>query len=120
MGKELSKLQKKDYAKQVGDVLVKNYGKQKYYKPAQIKYASRKTSYDIDWHCWAMVLYSSRSDFDAYHQKIGEVCDYTSMKAEMMLAVTDGVSESWFDFDFDLSWLEWPDFDLSDIFDMFN
>jgi hypothetical protein len=40
------------------------------------------------------------------------------MKAQMAHAITDGASDSWFDFD--LSWLEWPDFDLPSIFDVFD
>jgi len=42
------------------------------------------------------------------------------MKSEMAAAITDGASSSWFDFDFDLSWLEWPDFDVPSIFDIFD
>jgi len=37
------------------------------------------------------------------------------MKAEMVSAMTDGASTSWFDTD--MSWLEWPDVDLSAIFE---
>jgi hypothetical protein len=37
------------------------------------------------------------------------------MRSQMVSAVTDGASVSWFDVDF--SWLEWPDFDFSGSFD---
>ena len=67
-----------------------------------------------------MCLYASPGYFNRYHESIGEVCDYTSMKGEMAHAITDGASDSWFDFDFDLSWLEWPDFDVPSIFDIFD
>ena len=120
LNRVLTKQEKKEYGKEVGSFLVEKYGKKKYYTPAQVKYASKKSKYDIDWHCWAMCLYTSPNNFRVYHEKIGEVCDYTSMKTEMVSAVTDGVSESWFDFDFDLSWFEWPDISLSDIFDFFD
>jgi hypothetical protein len=40
------------------------------------------------------------------------------MRAEMVSAMTDGASSSWFDID--TSWLEWPDIDLSSIFDFFD
>jgi len=116
----LSPQDKKAYAKGVGNILVKKYGKQKYYSPHRVKMASRNSKYDIDWHCWAMCLYTSPSDFKSYHDSIGETCDYVAMKTEMASAITDGASESWFDFDFDLSWLEWPDFDLPSIFDILD
>ncbi len=114
----LSPTDKKAYAKDVGHILVRKHGKQKFYTPNQVKRASADTRYAVDWHCWAMCLYSSPEDFNSYHESIGECCDYSAMKAEMAAALTDGASESWFDFD--LSWLEWPDFDLPSIFDIFD
>lgn len=114
----LSPKDKKEYARDVGRILVKRHGKQKYYSPHRVKKASNDTKYAVDWHCWAMCLYTSPGDFTSYHDSIGESCDYASMKSEMAYAITDGASESWFDLD--LSWLEWPDFDLPSIFDIFD
>ena len=37
-----------------------------------------------------------------------------------MSIMTDGASDSWFDFDIHFSWLEWPDFEFPNIFDIFN
>ena len=51
---------------------------------------------------------------------MGENFDYMDMKAEMVAAMTDGASESWTDFDFGLSWLELPDFDLLDFFEFLD
>jgi len=120
MSRSLTVEEKRDYGKEVGAFLVQKYGKNKFYTPAQVKYASRKSKYDIDWHCWAMCLFTTPADFKSYHDKIGETCDYTSMKTEMVSAVTGGASDSWFDFDFDLSWFEWPDIELPSIFDFFD
>ena len=107
---------KKAYTKKVGEILVEKYGKKKFYTPAQVKYASNKSGYGFDFHCWAMCIYTSPNDFDSYHQKVGEVCDYKGMRAEMASG-NDGVgADSWFDFD--LSWFDWPD--LSSIFDVFD
>ena len=114
----LSPSDKKAYARDVGKILVRKYGKKKFYKPEQVRRASKETNYDIDWHCWAMCIYAPPLDFKRYHDSIGESCDYASMKSEMASAITDGASESWFDID--LSWLDWPDFDLPSIFDVFN
>ena len=118
VAKSLTDHEKKQYAKDVGKILVKKYGKQKYYSTYRVRQASKETIWGIDWHCWAMCLYTSPEEFNRYHESIGEACDYASMKAQMAHAITDGVSDSWFDFD--LSWLEWPDFDLPSIFDVFD
>jgi hypothetical protein len=114
----LAPTDKKAYAKEVGEILVRNYGKKKFYSPEQVTKASSQSRYDIDWHCWAMCLFTSPFDFDTYHQSIGEACDYAAMKAEMTSALTDGASKAWFDID--LSWLEWPDIELPSIFDFLD
>jgi len=114
----LAPADKKAYGKAVGEILVKDYGKKKYYSPKEVKRASSNSQYPIDWDCWAMSLYTSPGDFKTYHDAIGESCDYAAMKSEMTSALTDGVSDSWFDMD--LSWLEWPDIELPSIFDFFD
>ncbi len=112
----LAPTDKKAYGKSVGEILARNCGKKKYYTPEQVKAASSQSKYNIDWHCWAMCLYTSPADFNFYHDSIGETCDYSAMKAEMTSALTDGASDSWFDID--LSWLDWPDIDISSVFDL--
>lgn len=109
---------KKTYGKEVGEILVRNYGRKQFYSPAQVRYAARQSNYSMDWSCWALSMYTSPSDFKAYHDAIGKTCDYASMKSEMTCAITDGASDSWFDMD--LSWLDWPDVDLSSIFDFLD
>ena len=114
----LSPPDKKAYGKKVGEILVGRYGKKKFYSPEQVRKASAESRFDVDWHCWAMCLYSAPDDFQSYHEATGESCDYAAMKAEMTTALTDGASEAWFDID--LSWLDWPDIELPSIFDFFN
>jgi len=114
----LAPTDKKAYGKAVGEILVRKHGKRKYYSPQQVKQASAQSRYNVDWDCWAMCLFTSPSDFNAYHAEIGETCDYAAMRAEMTAALTDGASDAWFDFD--LSWLEWPDIDLGSIFDFID
>ena len=114
----LSPSEKKAYGKEVGEILVRDYGRKQYYSSTQVNTASRKSSRDIDWHCWAMCLYTSPTEFKSYHDSIGEICDYSAMKSEMTSALTDGASDNWFDFE--LSWLEWPDIELPSIFDFFD
>jgi len=108
---------KKAYAESIGRILVKNHGKKKYYSVPEVQSAV-KTASSIDWVCWAMSLYVSPEEFDIYHKSIGEVCDYSAMKSEMAAAITDNASSSWFDAD--LSWLEWPDFDMPSILNIFD
>jgi hypothetical protein len=109
---------KKAYGKEVGEILVRDHGKKSFYSIDQVKNALSQSAYGMDWSCWAFCLYTSASDFKAYHDSIGETCDYASMKSEMTSAITGGASDSWFDLD--LSWLEWPDIELSSIFDFLD
>lgn len=101
----------------VGNDLVKNYGKKKYYSVQEVKDANRRQGIDIDLYCWSHAFFNSHIDFDAYHESIGESCNYLEMKKEMMEAVSCSDDTSWFDFE--LSWLEFPDMDWS-IFDFLD
>lgn len=84
---------KKEYISDLGKILVKNYGKKKYYKPEEIKKSHQKSKwYDFDFACWGMSAFSSQMDFINYHREIGEDCNYIAMKAEMFegLHITTG------------------------------
>lgn len=104
---------KKEYINDVGKILVKENGKKKYYKPEEVKKAARKSKYhtsiDVDWVCWALSIFSSHSDFDAFHEMTGESCDYVAMKTEMLSGLATSVSVDWYsipDLDIDASWLD--------------
>lgn len=110
---------KKEYISSLGKVLVKEYGKKKYYKPEEIKQAHKKDKWyhnilDVSdgieiFSCWGMSTFSSHSDFDKYHQKTGEACDYIAMKTEMLSEWTSSVDFNWTeipDIDIDASWLD--------------
>lgn len=112
--------QMKELEKKVGQHLLKKHGKKKHYTTDQIKKSCQSMNIETDWHCWAMCFFSEHESFDIYHRTIGETCDYLSMKSQMVSALTDGASDSWVDFDFDISWLELPDLDFSDFFDFFD
>ena len=102
----------------VGQELVRKQGKKNYYKPDDVRRAAETCGYPIDVHCWAYCIFSSPEDFRALHDAAGEICDYALMKAEVLGDLASGASFSLFDID--LSWLEWPDIDLSSIFDWFD
>ena len=107
----------------VGKDLLKHYGKKKFYTVQQVKNANRRQLIELDVACWSHAFFNSHGDFDAYHAKIGESCDFVGMKRELLDAVTTGPSDasSLFDLDvdFDLSWLEFPDIEWS-IFDLLD
>ena len=99
---------KKQYIKDVGTILLHDYGKKEFYKPEEIKKANQKTSWGTsgtDFSCWSMSVFSSHEDFDAYHRSAGEVCDYVEMKQTML----EGISGNNFDFSF----LEFTDSDIN-------
>ena len=75
-------------ARKVGNDLAKRHGKKEYYAIQEVKAAARRHRFPDTWDCWALALYSSRSDFDAHHIETGEVCDYSSMHSTMISAVS--------------------------------
>lgn len=118
--RNLSDTEKAQIAKVVGDDLLQHHGQKKFYSQREIEKANRRHDLPIDVHCWLYCLYMDHNSFDAYHKEIGEACDYSSMKSSMVAAITDHKSDSWFDFDWDLSWLELPDIEFGSFFDFFN
>ena len=115
---QLKPKDKKALISDVGKDLVRTQGKQKYYKPADVRRSAERCGYPIDVHCWAYSIFVTPEDFEALHQGIGEACNYAAMKAEVLSDLASGASFSLFDID--LSWLDWPDIDLPSLFDWFD
>ena len=113
----ISPADRREQVRRVGNDLVKNYGKKKFYTVQQVKDANRRQDIPIDVACWSHAMFNSHEVFDAMHRAVGETCDYVAMKAEMLASVSHDADSSWFDFD--LSWLEFPDIDFS-IIDLFD
>lgn len=111
---------RRDQVKRVGDDLVRHYGKKPYYTVQEVKDSNRRCSIGGDFGCWSHATFNSHQDFDAFHQAIGEQCDYAAMKREMLSSVSDCTDT--LGFDIDLSWLEFPDIDWSifDFLDIFS
>ena len=120
MTKALTELEKKKLAQVVGNDLSRKHGKKKFYRQRQVERVLDRHGYLVDVHCWAYCFFMDHASFDSYHRSIDESCDYLAMKESMVTSVTDHASDSWLDFDFDLSWLELPDVDLSSIFDFID
>ena len=109
---------KKAMISAVGQELVRRHGKKKYYKPAEVRSAANSCGYGNDVHCWAYSIYITPEDFIELHRLTGEACDYAVMKAQVLSDLA--TSGSFLPLDLDLSWLEWPDIDVSCLFDWFD
>lgn len=108
---------KRKYIGDIGRILVKDYGKKKFYKPEEVKKAHRKSDWGtgFDFSCWAMSTFSSHHDFDHHHQMTGEACDYVNMKSTMLegISLSEGVDLTSLSVpDVDASWL-----DLGEVFE---
>lgn len=98
----------------VGSDLVRHYGKKENYSIQEVKNANRRQGINVDVVCWSHAVFNTHTDFDLYHETLGETCDYASMKSDMLSSVSKAdiaVDASWFDID--LSWLSFPDLDFS-------
>jgi hypothetical protein len=104
--------------KLVGNDLIKNYGKKKYYSVMEVKNANKRQGVSLDVGCWSHAFFNSHGDFDDFHRKMGEECDYVALKSEMLTSLSLPVESSSL-FDIDLSWLELPNVDFS-VFDFFD
>ncbi|MDB6062003.1 MAG: hypothetical protein JWM78_2106 [Verrucomicrobiaceae bacterium] len=81
--------EKKILTEKVGEALVKKSGKKKTYTVEEVKAAARGANIPFGWDCWAYSLYCDRTEFDAYHQAIGEVCNFDFMHGKMLEAVSE-------------------------------
>ncbi|WP_394747726.1 DUF6559 family protein [Spongiimicrobium salis] len=104
---------KKEYIADIGKTLVAEYGKKKYYKPAEVESVAQKSKANTDptsdYACWAMCVFSSLEDFTAHHHELGESCNYEAMKTEMLHGLSQSPTTSWMDIpdlDLDTSWLD--------------
>ncbi len=101
----------------VGRDLIANYGKKRHYTVLEVKNANRRQGVKYDVACWSHAFFNSHSDFDEYHARIGETCDYAAMKSEMAASIAPDGGSLPEGIDFNLSWLELPSIDLGGIFD---
>lgn len=113
----ISPRDKQNQAKLVGDDLLRHHGKRKFYSVHQVRAANERCNIQPDYACWSHALFNTHHDFDGLHASAGVVCDYLGMKREMLESLSSGGYSGWFDFD--LSWLDFPEIDLS-IFDFFD
>src|SRR5262249_20241994 len=74
-------------ARRVGRDLIKHHGKKRCYTVSEVRSAAVRQDFLVDWHCWALALFTDRERFDVYHHEIGECCDYAAMHKGMMETV---------------------------------
>ncbi len=70
----------KSYVNSLGPKLRENYGKKDNYTPEQVQQTVLVGGMNIDYMCWAYVIYCTPSDFARIHSAAGEVCDYSAMR----------------------------------------
>lgn len=87
----------------VGSQLHTRHGKKKSYTQAEITAAAREAGYSIDVHCWAYCVFMDESSFRAYHESIGEVCNYDATRATMLESLGPSLG-------FSLPHISMPDF----------
>lgn len=107
----ISPKDKKAQAQAVGEDLVRHYGKRKFYTVEQVRESNRRRKVDIDVACWSHAMFNSHEEFDRLHSGIAEGCNYAAMKSDMLRAVATNGSGGWFNWD--MSWLDFPDLDFS-------
>lgn len=108
---------KREFISDIGEILVKDNGKKKYYTPMEVKKAHQKSKWyhNEDWSCWAMSVFTSHEAFDLYHELTREACNYVAMKTEMLSGLSFSTASDWTkisDLDIDASWL-----DFGEVFD---
>jgi hypothetical protein len=106
----------------VGKELHEQEGKQRYYGSDKVQRAVEKVLDTVDLADVTLqiveALFTSKDDFEKAHEGVEDACDYSEAKEKAVHAVTDGASDSWFDVD--MSWLEWPDIELPNVFDFLD
>ena len=73
----------KRYAKKLGPVLKKRYGKSKHYTSGQIRTAVTKRRLSHNHICYAYAMYMDKPSFTKLHEELGKECDYDSMRNEI-------------------------------------
>jgi hypothetical protein len=73
----------RSYASKLPKMLRDDYGFSRTYAPRQIRATIERNGLNQYHSCYAISMFSDRSDFAQYHESIGEICDYDMMRAEV-------------------------------------
>lgn len=69
------------YLHTLGPKLRARYGGRKAYTPRQVYSTAREQALNVDYVCFAYLLFCDPADFSALHAAAGEVCDAAGMRA---------------------------------------
>ena len=107
---------KKEFIQNLAKGLVQNYGKKKFYSPAEVVSINEEINPDnaseLKW--WGMSIFCSHDDFEHYLDTVEDEINatdniYDNLKAEMLLEFTPVAISDWQDIpkiDYDISWLD--------------
>ena len=109
---------KRAFGKAIGDELLRVHGKQRFYSLRDIRAAARAKGFPPGLDPWAFALFASPESYQTYRASTRDARPYDELKEAMFDVMTEGASHDWFNID--MSWLEWPDIDLSGIFCFFD
>ncbi len=73
----------KKYAKKLGPILKRDYGKSIHYTPGQIRAATTKAKLSHNHICYAYAMYMDKTNFEHLHQELNKDCDYNGMRTEI-------------------------------------
>lgn len=104
--KKITEKDMKMIGKKVGEDLLKNNGKKKFYSPKEIKDSCRRQKIYYNWHCWAFSFYTDQKSFTNYYESIGEYHNYALMKSKMISALTGKKFDYYSNSTSDCSWLD--------------
>src|SRR5581483_10888155 len=80
----------RDYARKLPNLLARDYGAAREYTPRQVRKTIERYGLNGDYSCYAIAMFSGRTDFDQFHRSLGESCDYDTMRADVAVAHFDG------------------------------
>jgi hypothetical protein len=73
----------RSYASKLPKMLRDDYGFSRTYAPHQIRATIERNGLNQYYSCYAISMFSDRTDFAQYHEHTGETCDYDMMRAEV-------------------------------------
>jgi hypothetical protein len=71
------------YVRKLPRMLRADYGFSHNYTPHQVRATIDRNGLNQYYSCYAISMFSDRTDFAQYHESTGETCDYDMMRAEV-------------------------------------
>jgi hypothetical protein len=78
------------YRRELGPQLRARHGEKQHYSREEVIGGVRAGGFSEEFDCFALAMFCSESDFDAYHQAAGLVCDYGAMRGYAECGGFDG------------------------------